>query len=410
VGAWTRADAERADAADPLAGCRARFELDPSLIYLDGNSLGPLPTGVAARLQQLVSEEWGRGLVRSWNQAGWVDLAERVGAKLARLVGAAESEVVVADSTSVNLYKALGAALAAAGPGDVLTDDGNFPTDLYIAEAAARQFGGRRVRRVPRAELLGAIRPGTALVTTTHVDYRSGHLLDLAAVTEAAHRVGALAVWDLCHSVGAVPIDLSAAGADLAVGCTYKYLNGGPGSPAFVYVAGRHRDLRSPVSGWFGHEDTFAFGPEYRPAAGAARFQAGTPPILAVAALEVAMDVFADIDMSQVRAKSAALGELLISLAEERCREHGIGLASPRDAASRGSHVSLTHPDAYEIVQALAAAGVIVDSRPPDLIRFGLGPLYTRFVDVWDAIQVLGEVLESGRHVASAHSTRHVVP
>jgi kynureninase len=407
----SRAECEDLDRADPLGRFRSEFDLPAGLIYLDGNSLGAMPRNVTAALQKVAAEEWARGLIRSWNHAGWVDAGTRVGAKIARLLGAAEDEVVVADSTSINLYKAIGAAIQAGHDGWVLTDEGNFPTDLYVVEAAVRQFGAKGLRLVPRERLREEIRSDVDLVTASHVDYRTGHMLDMAELTEAAGAAGALFVWDLCHSAGAVPVDLAEAGVDLAVGCTYKYLNGGPGSPAFIHVSSRFQDrLRSPIPGWFGHQDTFAFGSEYAPAGGARRFQAGTPGILGLAGLEVAVDLWLDVDMATARAKSVALSELLIDRVGERCAPHGVGLASPRDPALRGSHVSLTHPDAHGVVQALGAAGVIADHRPPDLVRLGLTPLYTRFVDVWDAIEILAEVLDSQTYREAAFAVRERVP
>ena len=381
------------DAADPLAGFRTRFLLPPGLIYLDGNSLGALPRGVAERIAETVATEWGQGLIRSWNAAHWIDLPARVAAKLAPLIGARPAEVAVADSTSVNLYKLIVAALRLRPEREVvLTETDNFPTDLYIAEGATRSLG-RRLQLVPRERMVDAIDGDTALVMLTHVDFKTGALHDMAGLTGAAHARGALALWDLSHSAGALPVALGAADADFAVGCGYKYLNGGPGAPAFAFVAERHHDgLDQPLSGWMGHARPFDFGPRYAPAAGVARLLCGTPPVLSLVALDQALDLWSEVDMGAIRTKSLALGELMIDLVETRCAGHGLELASPR-GAGRGSQVSFRHAEGYAVMQALIARGVIGDFRAPDLLRFGFAPLYVRHVDVWDAVEQLRQVL-----------------
>jgi kynureninase len=393
----SRADCERLDSEDSLAKYRALFDLPANLIYLDGNSLGAKPKATSTRVAHLLEREWGDGLVRSWNEAGWADAPRRVGDMIARFLGALEGEVIVADNTSVNLYKALMAALRYQGRrGVVLTDAGNFPTDLYMAEAVARQFGTGGVRRVPREALLDSLADDVSVLTVTQVDYKTAHMFDLADITAVARARGILVVWDLCHSAGAVPIDLSSSEVDLAVGCTYKFLNGGPGAPAFLYASHRILShLSNPLPGWFGHERPFEFRQDYVPAHGVERFQSGTPGILGLTALETALGIWLSVDMNEIRRKSVALTELLIEIVETRFASLGIRLGSPRDPAVRGSHVALTHPQGYEISRALAERGVVIDSRPPDLMRFGITPLYTRWVDIYDAAEQLAGILES---------------
>jgi len=399
------------DAADPLGCFRDRFDLPPGLVYLDGNSLGALPRATASRLADVVEREWGRDLITSWNRHGWIDLPARVGDKIARLIGAAPGEVVIADSTSVNLFKLLDAALALAPERPiVLSDTGNFPTDLYIAQGVVGARGdGRVLKLVDETALIEAIDPATAVVMVTQVNYRSGRLHDLAAVTAAARRAGALMLWDLSHSAGALPIDLDGVGADLAVGCGYKYLNGGPGAPAFLYVAQRHQErIRPCLSGWMGHAAPFAFDLDYRPAAGIARNLCGTPSVIGLAALEVGVDLMLEADLAQVRAKSMALGERFVALVEARCPGM-FELASPRDPSARGSQLCLRHPEGYAIVQALIARGVIADFRAPDILRFGFAPLYVRHVDVWDAVDRLVEVMRTRAWDAPEFRTRATV-
>ena len=425
----TREDCVRLDAADALVPLRELFDLPAGVIYLDGNSLGALPKATSARVQQVVTAEWGRGLVRSWNDAGWIDLSRRVGDKIARLVGAGNGELVVADSTSVNLFKVLSAALDLARPGApgrtvIVSERHNFPTDLYIAESVARERG-YELRRV-EAEAIPAQLDGTvAVLMLTHVNYRTGRMHDMDAVNRAAHAAGALVVWDLSHSAGAVPVRLSGgaspdAAADFAVGCGYKYLNGGPGAPAYAWVHPRHtarmdaQQLQQPLSGWLGHAAPFAFTPDYRPATGIARFLCGTPPVLSLAALECGVDTVlaaeAQGGVAALRRKSLALTDLFIALVEERCRHHGLSLQTPRDARVRGSQVSFAHADGgYAIMQALIARGVIGDFRAPDILRFGFTPLYTRFVDAWDAVEHLAQVLDGGEWRDARFSQRAAV-
>jgi len=394
----TRTDAERLDAADPLACFRDRFVLPEGLVYLDGNSLGALPKDAAARVSRVVAEEWGEGLVGSWNDAGWIDLPRRVGEKVARRVGAPAGSVVCTDSTSVNVFKVLSAALALRpGRRTILSEEGNFPTDLYVAEGLAR-LAGRALRLVPKGEVLSSLDGDTAVLLLTHVDYRNGERHDLPAVTRAAHAAGALVAWDLAHTAGAMPLDLSGADADFAVGCGYKYLCGGPGAPAFLFVAPRHQEAFSqPLSGWLGHAEPFAFEPAYRPAAGVGRYLCGTPPILSMSALDAALDVLLEADLAAVRAKSEAVTSFFVEAVEQLCGE-AVRLVSPRDSSRRGSQVSFAHPDGYAVMRALIARGVVGDFRAPDVLRFGFAPLYVRFADAWDAAGALAGVLSSHAH------------
>ena len=395
----SRSDAERLDRDDPLKSLRDRFDLPAGVVYLDGNSLGALPKHVAERVHQVVTEEWGRDLITSWNLHGWMDLPSRVGGRIAPLIGAKPGEVVCADSTSINVFKLLAAALKLnPGRSIVLSDSGNFPTDLYVAQGLGELLGGTaRLRVVDEERLVDSIDKNTAVVMATHVNYRTGRRHDMQAATRRAHEHGALMLWDLAHSAGAMPVELDAVGADFAVGCGYKYLNGGPGAPAFLYVAERHLDsVRPPISGWLGHEAPFAFDLEYRPAAGIERNRVGTPAILNMAALDAALDVFDDVDMNQVREKSVALAEYFIELVEERCGEFSVKLVSPRNAAARGSQVSFRHPQAYAVMQALIERGFIGDFRAPDVLRFGFAPLYVRYVDAWDTAAALRDILETG--------------
>jgi kynureninase len=372
--------------------------LPEGVLYLDGNSLGALPRRTAARLQQVVAEEWGRDLIRSWNAHDWIRYPRRVGDRIAKILGAAAGQVVAADSTSVNLFKLLGAALGLGGGRPViLSEEENFPTDLYVAQGLSGLLGTRRLRLVPRADLPAAIDGNVAVVTLTHVDFRTGEMHDMREITRLCHERGALAIWDLSHSAGAVPLHLDRDGVDFAVGCGYKYLNGGPGAPAFLYVAERHQEsIRPPLSGWMGHEAPFAFDTDYRPAPGIERHLCGTPAILAMAALEVGVEILARADMEEVRAKSRKMGDLFLRLVEETCGGLGFTPAGPGDSSKRGSQVSLRHARGYPIMQALIAENVIGDFRAPDILRFGFTPLYLRYVDVWDAVMVLKRILESG--------------
>lgn len=390
----TRSDCQALDATDKLAPIRDRFLLPDGLIYLDGNSLGPLQPSVSDRLREVVDEQWGVDLIRSWNKHQWMDLPFRVGDRIARLVGAEPGSVVAVDSTSINVFKAVAAARRLRPDRSViLTDSSNFPTDIYVMGSVAEPSGAE-VKIVQPDQVIDSIDEQVAVVALTEVDYRTGRRHDMAEVTAAAHDAGSLIVWDLAHSAGAFPVALSGAGADFAVGCGYKYLNGGPGAPAFIYVAPRHQAaFRNPITGWFGHAAPFQFSLDFDPADGIARARVGTPHILSLVALDAALDVFNNVDMSDVRSKSLALTELFMDLVEERL--DGFEIVTPRDPVRRGSQVSLRHEHAYPVVQALIDRGVIGDFRTPDIARFGLAPLYVRFVDAWDAIDALVEVMES---------------
>lgn len=386
------------DAADPLAACRERFFLPEGVIYLDGNSLGALPMATVGRAREVVEAEWGEELIRSWNSRGWIDAPQRVGAKIAPLIGARPHEVIVADSTSVNLFKLIVAAAALSPDRPVLLSEaGNFHTDLHIASGAA-ELARLRLDIAPGEEIESRLGPETNLLLLTHVHFKAGFRFDMADITSKARAAGARVIWDLSHSAGAVPLDLNGSGAELAVGCGYKYLNGGPGAPAFLYVAeGLQERLLSPLRGWMGHAAPFAFTDDYVPAPGIARFLAGTPPILGLAALDCGVEAFAGVTMEALWAKSIRLFDLFARLVEERCAGHGLACISPPEPERRGSHISFSHTHAFELCQALIAAGVIGDFRAPDVIRFGLTPLYLGFEDIWIAVERMREILATGR-------------
>ncbi|WP_374497018.1 kynureninase [Vogesella indigofera] len=394
----------QADQQDPLARFRQQFALPADTIYLDGNSLGVLPHSALARSQQVISEQWGQGLIRSWNDAGWFELPGRLGNKLAALLGAGADEVVVTDTTSLNLFKALAAALRIqqqAHPARrvIVSERDNFPTDLYMIQGLIDLLQqGYELRLTDEAlPLEAALDDDVAVLLLSHVNYRTGAMYDMAATNELAHRHGALTIWDLAHAAGAVPLALNAADADFAVGCTYKYLNGGPGAPAFIWVAPRHQGrFWQPLSGWWGHAQPFEMRSDYQPAGGIRRFLSGTQPIVSLALLECGLDVALQADMDAVRRKSLALTDLFIELVEQRCGEHPLTLITPRDHAQRGSHVSYRHPHGFAVMQALIAAGVIGDYREPEVLRFGITPLYLGYTDIWDAVDTLKQILDSG--------------
>ena len=401
-----RAHAEELDAADPLGGYRRQFMFhDPSLIYLNGNSLGALPLPTFARMQTMLREEWGTALARSWDH--WVDLPAQAGDVVGELVGAAPGQVIVTDNTTVNLYKLVTAALdARPGRHVIITDHDNFPSDRYVMEGIAAQRGAE-LRMLPTdindgldPELVrAAVDEDTAVVSLSHVAYRSGALADMAAITSIVHQAGALMLWDLCHSVGAVPVDLDGCDVDLAVGCTYKYLNAGPGAPAFLYVSARLRDvLGQPIWGWFSQRDQFAMGPRYDPAPGMAKFMTGTPPILATAAVQEGARLLLAAGLEPMRAKSLRLTSYLIELADAWLVPLGCAIATPREAGRRGGHVTFCHPEAERIVERLAADKIISDYRTPERFRFGLSPLTTRFTDVWDATEAARDVITQKRY------------
>ena len=386
-----RSAAAELDRADPLSHLRDRFELPAGVIYLDGNSLGALPRGVRERVAGAVSHEWGTDLIASWNTAGWVDLPDRIAMRLAPLVGADPDEIAVTDSTSVNLFKLLAAAVALRPDRRVIVmEPGTFPTDGYIAASVARTYG-LRLRWCDPADPLAAVGDDTAVLSLTHVDFRTGRRFDERSITAGAQAAGALMLWDLCHTAGAVPFDLHATGAELAVGCTYKYLNGGPGSPAYAFVArDLHERIEQPLTGWFGHAEPFAMDRDYTPAAGVRRMRAGSPPVLSMTALDAALGAFDGVDMTLLRTKSERLTGLFIELVRSRT---DVEVVTPDDPQLRGSQVSLRHPQAYALVQALVGRGVVGDFRAPDIARFGFAPAYLRAVDVWDAVQHLVEVI-----------------
>ncbi|HWL29810.1 MAG TPA: kynureninase, partial [Burkholderiaceae bacterium] len=401
----SRQDCIQMDEDDDLASLRSHFDLPEGLIYLDGNSLGARPRQAAARAREVVEQQWGTDLITSWNRAGWFDLPIKLGDKLAALIGAGPGEVVVTDSTSINLFKALSAALRiqASDPRSasrkvIVTERSNFPTDVYIAQGLTEWLDrGYHVRLVDTPEELdAAVDRETAVVMLTHVNYRSGRLLDMNALTAHAHRRGALMIWDLAHSAGAVPVDMAAADADFAVGCTYKYLNGGPGAPAFIWVAPRHLSRFShPLSGWWGHARPFAMESGFERSDTIRSALCGTQPIVSLALVEAGLDVFALTDMAALRRKSLALTDLFIDLVESRCGAHPVTLITPRAHEHRGSHVSFEHPHGYAVVRALIERDVIGDYREPHIMRFGFTPLYIRFVDVWDAVDRLAAILDA---------------
>jgi kynureninase len=394
-----RADCEARDARDPLAFARARFVVPEKLIYLDGNSLGAVPAGAKDRLARLIAQEWGEDLITSWNRHDWIGMPTRLGARVAPLIGAHADEVIVADSTSVNLFKLAAGAVRLNAPRRViLTERSNFPTDLYVLQGLEDLLGGAiELRMVERSELVGALNADVALLMLTHTDFKTGVIHDMRALNAAAHKADALALWDLSHSAGAMELFLDRDEADLAIGCGYKYLNGGPGAPAYLYVAKRHQaDLRQPLNGWMGHAAPFDFSERYRPADGMLRHLCGTQAVLSMAALEEGLKTFDGVDMGALREKSKALGDLFLQLVEERCGGFGFEVACPRDSAKRGSQVSLRHKDGYAIMQALIAGNVIGDFRAPDFIRFGFAPLYNRYVEIWDAVDRLVTIMGKG--------------
>jgi kynureninase len=411
--ALTRQDCAALDAADPLRELRALFTIPEGVNYLDGNSLGVMPAAAPARAAQVVQQEWGEGLIRSWNTAGWITLPQRVGDKIGRLVGAKPGELVVADSTSVNLFKVLSAAIAIAkedkpGRKVILSERSNFPTDLYIAQSVAKQHGFE-LELATGEQIAARLNERVAVLMLTQVNYRTGAVHDMAALTAQAHRVGALALWDLCHSAGAIPVDLNGVDADFAVGCGYKYLNGGPGAPAFAWVHPRHANrFWQPLSGWMGHASPFTFDTDYRPAEGVSRYLCGTPSVIGLSVLECGVDTLLAAEpiggMAALREKSLALTDLFLAQVDTRCAGHGLRSVTPADRRLRGSQVSLACPavSGYAVMQALIERGVIGDFRAgdgsdaePDLLRFGFTPLYTRYVDVFDAVTALAEILST---------------
>ncbi|MEM9321063.1 MAG: kynureninase [Pseudomonadota bacterium] len=393
-----------------FAATRQLFHIPDGVIYLDGNSLGPLPRTAEAAATHVLRAEWGTELIRAWNSAGWVDLPRRVGDRVGRLIGAPPGTVTMGDTLSIKVYQALASALALRPERRViLSDHGNFPTDLYMAQGLMGMLKGGHVLRTPDPEdVEQAIDDSVAVLMLTEVDYRTGRLHDMARLTARAREAGVVTIWDLAHSAGALPVNVSTAGADFAVGCTYKYLNGGPGAPAFIYVAWDLADQVQPaLAGWFGHEAPFAFDPAYRPAAGVERMRVGTPPILALAVLDAALDAWDGVSINDVRKRSIDLCELFIDEVSRQCPE--LTLASPRDARHRGSQVSLRHTHGYAIMQALIAQGVIGDFRAPDILRFGFTPLYIGEEEVRGAVAILAEIMRSGSWDQATFHTRAAV-
>ncbi|CTQ52482.1 Kynureninase [Roseibium album] len=395
------------DLNDVLKAKKDAFQIPDGVIYLDGNSLGVLPKNVPARLQQVVTEEWGSSLIRAWNTHSWIDLPGRTGDRIAKLIGAPDGSVVACDSTSVNVFKVLSAALSLCPDRKViLSDSGNFPTDLYVASGLKELLDkGHELKVVAPEEVKAAITSDVAVLMLTQVDYRTGRVHNMEDLTRTAHEAGALTIWDLAHSAGAIPVDLTGAKADFAVGCGYKYLNGGPGAPAFLYVAPPHQDkVMPPLTGWMGHEAPFAFDLDYRPVTGISRMTVGTPPILSLSSLFAALDAFEDVDMNDIRKKSISLSELFISEVEAKCPQ--LTLASPRDPQKRGSQVSFCFEEGYAVMQALIARGVIGDFRAPDVMRFGFTPLYLSHQDIVDAVSILADILETASWDCPEFKTR----
>lgn len=408
----TRADCEKMDQEDSLAGFRDEFQLEDGLIYLDGNSLGAMPKAAVACAADVVERQWAQGLISSWNDADWFSKPEMLGDKIAQLIGADDGEVVVTDSTGINLYKVLAAALSIRPERTkIIMEGSNFPTDNYMAQGLVEQLGHKHdIHYAEADEIFAAIDDSVAVVCLTQVHYKTGHILDMQAITAKAHEVGAVVIWDLCHSAGSIPVDLNSCKADFAVGCTYKYLNGGPGSPAFIYVAKRHQGKAlQPLTGWWGHADPFAFERDYRPASGIEQMRSGTQPILSLLVAEVGLDMFARVDMAELRKKSQLLSSLFIELVEARCGDYGFKLVSPRDSEMRASQVSFDHDNGYPIIKALIDKKVIGDFRAPANMRFGFTPLYVRFVDVWDAVDRLLEIMENELWKAPEFNQRSAV-
>jgi kynureninase len=392
----TREDFLKLDKVDQLAPYRKEFRIPQNVIYMDGNSLGAMPEAASVRVREVMDREWAHDLIKSWNTADWFNAPLLIGDKIADLIGAGQGEVVVTDSTGINLFKALSAALVInSGRSVIVMEGSNFPTDNYIAQGLVEFLGrGYRIRFAEKDGIMDAIDDSVAVVSLTDVHYKTGQRLDMKAITARARQHGVLAVWDLCHSAGALPVHLNEAGADFAVGCGYKYLNGGPGAPAFIFVAKRHHDnLKQPLTGWWSHRAPFDFTRDYQAGDGISRMLSGTQPIISLCALEVGVDIMARANIRKIREKSKKMGDLFIAAVEQKCNDYGFAIVSPRNADQRGSQVSLSHENGYAIIQALIERGVIGDFRAPEILRFGLTPLYLRYVDVWDAVETLSEIM-----------------
>ncbi|MCR8922821.1 kynureninase [Dasania sp. GY-MA-18] len=394
---YTRNDCEQLDQQDPLAAMRDAFAIPEGMIYLDGNSLGVRPKAAKERALQVIEQEWGTDLIKSWNTAGWFELPYKLGDKVAQIIGADAGEVVVTDSTGINLYKVLAAALTLTERKVIVMNGSNFPTDNYMAQGLLQQLGSDyEIRFAEHDNIMQAIDEDVAVVCLTHVHYKTGEVFDMAAVTAKAEQCGAISIWDLCHSAGAMDVQLNACNADFAVGCTYKYLNGGPGSPGFIFAAKRHHGKAlQPLTGWWGHAAPFAFERDYRPAENIGQMLSGTQPILSLAVTEVGLDIFLQVDIKQIREKSQKLTQLFIDLMEQRCGQYGFTLVSPRDASIRGSQVSFNHEHGYPVMQAMISRDVVGDFRAPKNVRFGFTPLYISYVDVWDAVDRIVDIMET---------------
>ncbi|AZO38342.1 kynureninase [Mesorhizobium sp. M2A.F.Ca.ET.037.01.1.1] len=407
------AEVEAMDAADPLRPLRDRFVLPEGVIYLDGNSLGAASINVFNEIETAAKQEWAQDIIRAWNTAGWFDMPVQLGDRLGRLIGAAPGQTVVCDTTSINIYKVLHAALAMRPDRSVIVAEGDsFPTDLYMAEGVSSTRPGAvlRLEGVDAPTIEELIDDRVAVILVNHVNYKSGRLRDMAALTRKAHDAGALIVWDLCHTAGALPVDLDGSNADFAIGCTYKYLNGGPGAPAFIYAATRHHhDISQPLSGWWGHARPFAFEQGYAAGTGIRRFLCGTQPMLSMRALKGSLDLWDEVDMTAVREKSVALTDLFIRLVEARCGAFGLELESPRNGAERGSQVSFAHPHGYQVMRALIERGVIGDFRAPSTVRFGFTPLYVGYRDVWAAVEVLEDILRTSAWQEARYAIKEAV-
>lgn len=396
----TRSDLELLDLEDPLASFRQEFYLPKGLIYLNGNSLGAMPLKAAARSRQVVEKEWAEGLIGSMNTAGWYELPQSLGRKVAPLIGAKPNEVVVTDATGINLFKVVAASLQIQADRRVIVMEGsNFPTNNYMVQGLVRQLGnGYSIRFAEADEVIDAIDEDVASICITHVHYKTGRIHDMAALTERAHSVGAAAVWDLCHTVGAMPVDVNACNVDFAVACTYKYLNAGPGAPSLLFAAERHHgECLQPLTGWYGHAEPFQFDRDYRPAPDIRQMLSGTQPTASLSTAEIGIDIMLRADMNLIREKSMRMTDLFIKLVEERCADHDISLASPLDAKARGSQVSFFHEHGYQIIRAMHDHGVGCDYREPGIMRFGFAPLYIRYIDVWDTVERLRDILDNGK-------------
>ena len=410
--AKTRTDFEALDASDPLAGFRGEFFLPKGVIYLNGNSLGAMPLAAAERAKRVVEHEWAEGLIGSMNTAGWYELPSTLGRKIAPIVGAKPNEVVLTDAVGINLYKVVAAALKLQPDRRVVVMEGsNFPTNNYMVQGLLEELDkGYTIRFAEADTMLDAIDEDVAAICITHVHYKTGNILDMAAITEKAHAVGAAAVWDLCHSAGAMPVDLNGCNVDFAVGCTYKYINCGPGAPSLLFAAERHHGkYTQPLTGWYGHADPFGFERDYRPVEDVRQMLTGTQATVSLSIAEIGIDIMLRADMNQIREKSMRMTDLFIELVEERCGEHGFELISPRDASSRGSQVSFHNDDGYSIIRAMHDKGVICDFRAPGKTRFGFAPLYIRYIDVWDAVDRLHDILANETWKEPQYQVRETV-